>query len=155
MGIMNERNRIRERKMLFEREVKRCGGRITTGRTRLIEILSEADRPIGFGDLLEQMQGTVSTDRTTLYRNLLFLESIGIVRRLMFYDGGLRWEWCDPDNHHHHAVCVSCRSIEEIRFPESMERTIESVGRKKKFRITSHSLELFGLCKVCMCKNSK
>lgn len=155
MKHMSEKNRFQERMLLFEQEIRRCGGRMTMGRTQLIEILSEADRPVGFGDLLEQIRNRVSTDRATLYRNLLFLESIGMVRRVMFYDGGLRWEWQDIDNHHHHAVCVSCRRIEEIRFPESMERTIESVGRKKKFRITSHSLELFGLCKACTCKNSK
>jgi Fur family ferric uptake transcriptional regulator len=45
-------------------------------------------------------------------------------------------------------VCTGCGKIIEFTHP-LIEKYQEEVAKKNKFKITSHKLDLFGLCQDC------
>jgi Fur family ferric uptake transcriptional regulator len=75
-----------------------------------------------------------------------FLEK-GVTRQIQFQEGRARYELANK-KHHHHLICNSCGRIEEVEgdLLENMELDIK---KKKGFKVQSHALEFFGLCKNC------
>jgi Fur family ferric uptake transcriptional regulator len=78
----------------------------------------------------------------TIYRTLDLLSEIGAVRRLDLGDGP-RYELAE--DHHHHLICESCGGVSEFeRCPLELRRL-----RGVDFEISSHTLEIYGLCADC------
>ncbi len=97
-------------------------------------------------DLCREKDRGVS--RATVYRTLTMLEEAGFVEGLDTGDGGRKFEHVLGHDHHDHMVCTSCGSILEFH-DEELERRQELAAKRHGFRITNHSLKLFGLCESC------
>ena len=89
----------------------------------------------------------IKTDRTTIYRELLFLLEKNIIRKIQLGNGKIYYEIAD--SHHHHLVCTSCNDIKEIVLDKHLEEQEKKIYRKEKFKVISHSLEFYGLCSNC------
>ena len=51
---------------------------------------------------------------------------------------------------HHHIVCTKCNEIEDFENLELEKILRRIVVKSSKFKnVNEHSLELFGLCKMC------
>ena len=50
--------------------------------------------------------------------------------------------------HHDHMICTQCGKIIEFNHP-LIEKLQEEVAANQGFRMTSHKLDLFGICKDC------
>ncbi len=50
--------------------------------------------------------------------------------------------------HHDHIVCNKCGQVQEF-YDEVIEEQQEKIARKYEFKITDHSLYLYGLCAAC------
>ncbi|MDB5224596.1 MAG: ferric uptake regulator, Fur family [Candidatus Adlerbacteria bacterium] len=84
----------------------------------------------------------------TLYRALEALEAADIVQRVDLQHRHAHYEM--SKTHHHHAVCTSCGTVENIHSDE-LEEMIQKVGKKvSRFTLSAHSLELFGSCNTCV-----
>lgn len=80
----------------------------------------------------------------TVYRTLDLLGVLGIVRRLDLGDGS-RYELAE--DHHHHMICESCGDISEFEeCPLDPERLPPASA---DFEVRSHTLEVYGRCRVC------
>lgn len=86
--------------------------------------------------------------RATVYRTLGMLEEAGFVEGLDTGDGGRRFEHVLGHVHHDHMVCSKCGKIIEFHDDE-LEQRQEVAARSQGFKITSHSLKLFGECSDC------
>ncbi|RYZ84044.1 MAG: transcriptional repressor, partial [Proteobacteria bacterium] len=53
--------------------------------------------------------------------------------------------------HHDHLICLTCHKVIEFE-NEEIERLQEQVAKKLGFKLTKHSLELFGTCAECLKK---
>ena len=84
----------------------------------------------------------------TVYRTLALLTKSGLASELDFGDGQKRYESSFQTQHHDHMVCTGCNKIIEFNHP-LIEKYQEEVASKNKFKITSHKLDLFGLCQDC------
>jgi Fur family ferric uptake transcriptional regulator len=51
-------------------------------------------------------------------------------------------------DHHDHIVCNHCGVVEEF-FDEVIENQQEKIAAKHGFKITDHSMYLYGICKNC------
>ncbi|PIY72009.1 transcriptional repressor [Candidatus Roizmanbacteria bacterium CG_4_10_14_0_8_um_filter_33_9] len=87
-----------------------------------------------------------SMDKTTVYRILTNFLDLGIVNKVQLNDKEARFELSNR-KHHHHLVCEDCGNIENIQLPE--DTLLKVVKKKSDFKIKSHSLEFFGVCKHC------
>lgn len=130
-------------------ELKKRGYRFTKLRKKLLDIFLEHGTPLSSAALQDFVAAAdIKANKTTIYRELDALEKEGIVHYVRLGDAVRRYE-LTPQTHHHHIVCLSCKKVLDIPMDEAAEeRRIEkTVG--KKFTITGHSLEWYGLCATC------
>ncbi|MCO5113092.1 MAG: transcriptional repressor [Bdellovibrionaceae bacterium] len=86
----------------------------------------------------------------TVYRFLRKLTENNYVTEVRM--GGLpaRYE-LTPKSHHDHLTCVYCSKIVEFENAE-IERLQEETAKKNNFILTSHVLELYGVCNSPECR---
>ena len=126
--------------------------RYTAGRRELVEVLASAGRPLSIPEIRE---GRRELPQSSIYRNLAALEAAGAVHRVTGSDEFARYELAEEltGHHHHHLVCVRCRTITDFEVPDRYERTLArafgEVADSTGFRPASHRLDLFGLCADC------
>ncbi|MEN9413026.1 MAG: Ferric uptake regulator, Fur family [Candidatus Parcubacteria bacterium] len=124
------------------------GFRVTTGRTKLLELLARAGTPLSIQKLHTLLRGT--QDQATLYRTLTDLAAAGIVQRADMNTGTAHFEYTPGREHHHHVVCTDCGTVEDIDECALDELEHKITKRAKKFvHISSHNLEFFGQCVGC------
>jgi len=128
--------------------LRQSGLRATAGRIRLLEVLSAEELPVTIEKLKKKLVGHL--DMVNLYRALEALREARIVDRMDLQHGHAHYELVVGRPHHHHAVCRSCGTIEDIEIPHAAKPEKEAECRAKKFSvIDSYTLEFFGLCINC------
>ncbi len=89
----------------------------------------------------------------TVYRTMKLLVECGLAAERHFGDGQSRYEPVSGEGHHDHLICTECGKI--IEFENQVIEDIQAeVAQEKKFVVTSHKLELYGLCNDCFGKQS-
>jgi Fur family ferric uptake transcriptional regulator len=92
----------------------------------------------------------------TVYRTLELLNELKILDKINFGDGVSRYDLRKEgaEHFHHHLVCISCGSVEEIE--EDLLGDVESIVESDfHFKITDHRLTFHGVCKSCTLKVEK
>jgi Fur family transcriptional regulator, ferric uptake regulator len=86
----------------------------------------------------------------SVYRALQTLTELGLVHRLdLRSGGGARYEPAQPSgDHHHHAVCGECGTVEAFT-DDRLERAIHTASAASAFRIDEHEVVLRGRCTAC------
>lgn len=118
--------------------------RRTAARTNLLQILESAASPVCAEEILK----ILPVNKTTVYRQLQSLINQKLVIPVNFSDRTVRYESVKT-GHHHHLVCTKCHWVSDVSIPENIENAVRPIARHKKFRISSHQLEFFGLCANC------
>ncbi len=131
--------------------LRAVGSRYTPGRRHVVEVLAEVSRPI---DVEEILAGRPSLAQSSVYRNLVVLERADVVHRVVTGDGVGRFELSEGlTEHHHHAICSVCGSIQDITVPPRLERDlmriVRELGRRIAFSTSSHRIDLMGTCSDC------
>jgi Fur family ferric uptake transcriptional regulator len=132
---------------LAERDV-----RYTAGRRAVVTALSEVDGPRSAAELREIIGEAVPM--SSLYRSLAVLEDAGVVSPHYSVKNLARYELAEwLAGHHHHLVCISCGTIDDIVIPSTLERRVEEIvseiGGLSSFSATNHALEVEGRCARC------
>jgi Fe2+ or Zn2+ uptake regulation protein len=125
--------------------------RYTDARRRLVAVLGRHRRPLSIAEIRDRDR---SLAQSSLYRNLAVLEQAGVVHRVAGGDGLARYELAeDLTGHHHHLVCASCGSVEDVAVPGRLERTvaqgIAEIAARAGFEVHHHRLDLIGRCARC------
>lgn len=128
-----------------------AGQRLTANREALIETFALALRPLTIQEILERRRDLA---QSSVYRNLVVLEEAGIVHRVVTTDEFARWELAeDLAGHHHHLICASCGSVEDVPASAGLERSVvaaaAAITRSTGFRTQRHRVDLVGLCRQC------
>lgn len=123
-----------------EEKIRRAGHKTTPQRMAVVEALCEEQHQ----SLDEIRARCPEIGLVTLYRTLDLLSELGLVRRM---DLGDRPRYEMAERHHHHLICESCGLISEFEDcpldPAVISRT------SPDFRVTAHSLEVYGQCASC------
>ena len=127
------------------------GQRVTPGRIALIDALGRAKRPLTLPEILERAPGVPTS---SAYRNLVVLEEVGVVHRIITNVEHARYELAeDLTEHHHHLICSRCGSVEDVPASTTLEQSVEraagEIARRTGFRTQHHRVDLVGLCKRC------
>jgi Fe2+ or Zn2+ uptake regulation protein len=127
------------------------GQRYTGTRQKLIEVLADTPRPLTIPEILERADDLA---QSSVYRNLAVLEEANTVGRVISMDEFARYELAeDLTEHHHHLICSSCGSVDDLALPPSTDRrlvrVLESLAEGAGFTVDSHRLDLIGLCSDC------
>jgi Fur family ferric uptake transcriptional regulator len=122
--------------------------RATPARIALMTLLETADKPLDVQSMIEFLEKKdIKTDPATVFRIVNMFTEKGLVKPIQLNEGKFRYELKDKADHHH-LVCEKCGDIEDISDCNisALEKEIE---KKKQFKVTSHSLEFFGVCSSC------
>lgn len=125
--------------------------RYTTGRRLLVELLADANRPATIPELLDSRP---TLAQSSLYRNLVVLEEVGVAHRVVTSDERARYELAeDLMGHHHHMVCTACGRVDDFTVSSQMERSLQAALARAiegtGFRTAAHRLDLVGTCDAC------
>jgi Fur family ferric uptake transcriptional regulator len=129
------------------KNIRECGGRITKLRKGILQILSNDDCLISQADLLLKLKKIkLSPNRSTIFRELLFLSKNNIVIKNTI--SGIDYYEMAND-HHHHLVCLKCNLISKVEADDHLEKQEKQILKNNKFIIINHSLEFYGYCHNC------
>lgn len=129
--------------------IRESGLRVTDHRLLILETIAKVKQPVTVYELLEDLRKKEGIDQATVYRNLASLHEAHLLRRLDFNHGHAHYE-LETGRATQAIVCSNCETIEKID-GISIEDTVKKMLRKsKKFKhTTTHSMEIYGLCKTC------
>lgn len=142
----------------WQNRLNDAGFRLTNPRELVMGILRETEAHLSAEDVyVKALQINPSIGLTTVYRTLDLFTQIGIAQKFDFGDGKARYELASSPNkkgHHHHLVCLKCKSIidysdfmqEEL---ELMKKTEKALSKKHHFKIMYHVIHFYGLCNAC------
>ena len=91
---------------------------------------------------------------SSVYRNLVVLEQADVVHRVVARGDFAYYELVEElTEHHHHVVCSSCGTVEDVPASATIEQSVRDVARqiarRTGFKTQRHRLDLFGICERC------
>ena len=128
-----------------------AGHRYTDGRRALVSALATAQRPLTLRDIVSRVP---DVPQSSAYRNLEALREGGVVVRISAGGDRSHFELAESLlGHHHHLICVTCGTIEDMRIDGALEaevdRALTGAAGKAGFTPLRHSLDLYGECADC------
>ncbi len=130
-------------------ELRKVGLKVTLPRVKILQILENSEnKHMSAEDVYKAL---IDSDQdvglATVYRVLTQFEAAGLVMRHHFEGGHSVFELTSAD-HHDHMVCNQCGKVEEF-FDSIIENQQDKIAEKYGFKITDHSMYLYGLCSGC------
>jgi Fe2+ or Zn2+ uptake regulation protein len=123
--------------------------RITDHRLAVLSTITKVKQPITVYELVDILRKKDNIDQATVYRNLASLHEAGLLRRLDFNHGHAHYE-LETGRASHQLVCHNCETIEKIEGISVDDAVKKMLKKSKKFKnTTTHSIEIYGLCKKC------
>ena len=133
--------------------LKDAGLKVTHPRTKILDILqSNPDMHLSADEIHNKLVGhKESIGLATVYRVLTQLEVAGLIQKNQFSDNQSSYEI--KKQHHDHLICTKCGKIIEF-INNDLEALQEKISDKYQFRLDSHVMTLFGVCKDGKCQKS-
>lgn len=127
------------------------GLRATAPRLAVLRSLRAHKAPVSHGDLVEEL-GPEGWDRATIYRNLVDLTDVGLVRRTDMGDHTWRFELrVEGGEHdgglHPHFMCNQCGDV--VCLPEEAVQLKAARGLPRALRKKGVEIQLKGRCDRC------
>jgi len=129
-------------------KIKLSGGRITKTRTAILEHLLAGGKPVSSAELLNALKKKkIIVNRTTVYRELVFLVENDFVREVRLIGKPSLFEL--SHEHRHHLICLKCSDVKTVVMDNHLHEEEEKIMKKQKFKTIDHCLEFYGLCQKC------
>ncbi|MGM8870173.1 ferric iron uptake transcriptional regulator [Psychrobacter sp. 2Y5] len=139
---------------ITNQELRKAGLKVTLPRVKILELLEQAERHHMSAEevykaLIEQGE---DVGLATVYRVLTQFEQAGIVERHNFENNLSVFE-ITQEEHHDHLVCDICGKIVEFH-NEIIEEEQLKVAKEYGFKLSGHSLVLYGICDNQECQDN-
>lgn len=122
--------------------------KITPQRMAIVKILAHSKGHPNVEKIYNQLQDDFPTmSLATVYRNVMLLKSLGEVLELGFPDGSNRYDGNKPYPHPH-VICVKCKKVIDPDL-STLRDMAQEVADETGFRILTHRLDFFGICRDC------
>jgi Fur family transcriptional regulator, ferric uptake regulator len=132
----------------LRRELRERGVRATPARLAVLKLLRGMGKPLSYAEVVRELADE-SADPATLYRNLMDLDRVGLVRRRDMGDHTWRFEAVSADHDaaaHPHFVCTDCGAVECLPVIE-LPLTRGKIPRAVRTRQVE--IQLRGVCDAC------
>ena len=130
--------------------VKQKGLKYTEQREIVLTILLQATEHLTAEEIYNKIKKHYPDSNVgiaTVYRALSFLEEVELIASIAFGTDGKKYE-SNTKSHHDHLICTNCGKIIEF-VDEEIEKRQEKIAKANKFKVTSHSMQLYGICESC------
>lgn len=128
------------------------GQRYTVNRRAVVEALLGLPGP---ATIAEVLQANDTLAQSSTYRNLVVLEEVRVVHRIVTSDDHARYELTEEitGQHHHHLICERCGVIIDVTLDPTvevaLERALAAGAVANGFRGVHHRVDLLGVCASC------
>ena len=100
-------------------------------------------------DMVERLKRKKArVSRATVYRTLELLQECRLVEKINFGTSRSFYEHVHVGQHHDHIICTRCNVVIEF-VDDRIEKLQEEICTSNGIVLRSHSMRLFGECKVC------
>lgn len=156
MAGPNARRRLSEGEVMLEakRRLADHDLRLTPLRRVLLSVFSRANRPLGVQEAMDLAKTKLPL--SSVYRNLTVLCDAGVMQRLNFDEGFVRYELeHNLTSHHHHLICSECGRVLDLdddtlgRVERAIADATGRIRRRHGFAVRSHQVDLTGVCADC------
>lgn len=130
--------------------VKQKGLKYTEQREIVLSVLLDAEDHLTAEEVYNEIKKEYTESNigiATVYRALSFLEEVDLITSIAFGTDGKKYE-SNSKSHHDHLICTNCGKIIEF-MDDEIEKRQDKIAKKNKFKITSHSMQLYGTCEAC------
>ena len=130
--------------------VKQKGLKYTEQREIVLSLLIHAEDHLSAEEVYNEIKSKHTDSNigiATVYRALSFLEEVDLITSITFGSDGKKYE-SNAKSHHDHLICTECGKIVEF-VDDEIEKRQERIAKKNKFKITNHSMQLYGICEDC------
>ena len=130
------------------RAVRDAGGRLTAPRRAVLEALLTADGPVSAEQIADGLGGRVpTTEAVSVYRNLDWLEEIGIVRHVHLGHGAGLYQLAGAGEEAY-LVCERCAGVTRIDAAQ-LRRVRREIEKASGFHAHFDHFPIHGLCPAC------
>ncbi len=128
--------------------LRRRGYRLTPQRLLILDVVKTRSEHLSAEAIHAEVAARYPViNLATVYRNLQWLQEAGLIRKIDIGCGHLLWEY-SGDGHHHHLICQSCGSLQEID-NHVVECLSDHVRDHYGFAVNLDHLAIFGRCLAC------
>lgn len=130
-------------------QLKQAGLKVTLPRMKILQMLENSkQRHMSAEDVYQSLlDAGDDVGLATVYRVLSQFESAGLITRHNFEGDHAVYE-LNEGEHHDHLVCMKCGTVAEF-VDDVIESRQQAIAEKFNFRMTDHSLNIYGLCGQC------
>ncbi len=140
---------ILQKKDAFNRFAAKRGLRSTRQRDLILDVFLSSHDHLSVEELYLKVKATnPGVGQATVYRTLKLFVEAGLAREMTMSDGQTRYEHLSAGEHHDHLICTRCGAIVEFE-DATIERLQGEIALRHGFSITSHRLDLYGICPAC------
>ncbi|NCN27453.1 transcriptional repressor [bacterium] len=127
-------------------QLREVGLKRTQARRAILDLLVREHGPFSSEEIHAKLKSH-GCDLVTVYRNVIALEKVSLIRRCDFGDRVYRYEINDSHDDHHHVVCAKCSGVTVIDY--CIPKKVLDSLKKKGYQNLECRLEIFGLCPQC------
>lgn len=126
--------------------LKSKGVRVTPQRFAVYaNLLQRSDHPTAEQISSHLNQDAPTSSQATIYKTLLALRDVGLVREVLLEEGVCRY---DANTHpHHHFRCQSCGEVEDIAWEEFPVPNFQ--GLRPGLQVNNYEITVHGYCDHC------
>jgi Fe2+ or Zn2+ uptake regulation protein len=130
-------------------ECRQLQMRLTPGREKILAFLATQRVPVSLNALLEagEMQGVC--DATTVYRTLMLLREVEVLRQVGLPDKVSFFVLNVPGENNHFLICRQCGAISELPAEKHCDHMEHDVAAAHGYSQLYHELQFFGICPNC------
>jgi Fe2+ or Zn2+ uptake regulation protein len=129
--------------------------KVTPRRQEILNCLGTAQACLSADEVWDRIKPRIgSLGLPTVYRILDELAEAGVVTRIFMPDRKQYYFFCVNQGHHHHFVCESCRGVEDVH-QCGLEGLARDIARRSGGRVTSHILQVNGICGACCSREER
>jgi Fur family ferric uptake transcriptional regulator len=137
----------------WETELSHSGYRITQPRRAILEIIAASPRPLTPMEIFNQARlVTPNIGLVTVYRTVEKLEEFKLIDRV-HHHGQCQTVFRGTRSHQHLLICTECGSSAYFDGLKAEEQ-FTAIGNSHGYLVTSHWLQLSGLCQKCQKKEN-
>lgn len=132
----------------FKQIIRNLGLKVTEPRLLILQSLHSGRAHVTAQEVYDSVKTRdASIGFATVYRMLRTLAASGFATEVRVGGQPARYE-LSQKHHHDHITCVQCGKICEFE-NHDIEELQTQVAKKFGFKLTSHVMELYGICTDC------
>lgn len=137
-------------------DIKNAGLKVTQQRITILSLFRMSDvRHMSAEEVFQKLVSQQSDiGLATVYRVLLQLEEVGVLRRSSFNPSKAVVFELNENKHHDHLICLGCGRTDEFNDAE-IEKRQKAVADSFGYTLNDHQHALYGYCSSCTSDVSK